>query len=396
LSSIFLSHSKADKPFVRRLSKDLKYFGIRVWVDEAEIQIGDSLIEKIREGIDNVKFVGVILSKTSVRSEWVKKEVDVAMNQEIEGKKVKVLPLLIESCDLPGFLKGKLYADFQIEDSYQKELFKLVKRLGINPVDKMTFGGNWQDHNGRLLSLAQYCENVMGEYEKSGEWGGDIFGKIVENRLIFHWKKRLRQGVGYLDIENETLCGAYWFQAFAPDYLSLLANPDKISESIVTEHNKCIFMRVGSKADRKDLSYRSKIGDTYSIVVFTLTNLDTIISSLGHDATQEVIHSMGVYIDKHFGAIGGFSTRRKSNEFLTVLPYSNLAEAESILKDFVKDFQEQGISDIWAEAQKQAPSGKCIDFTILAGIAQGQPTAEIDSVIDSARSQQKEIARIQY
>jgi phospholipid/cholesterol/gamma-HCH transport system ATP-binding protein len=140
---------------------------------------------------------------------------------------------------------------------------------------------------------------------------------------------------------------------------------------------------------------RRESGESYCIAVFTLTNLDAIISSLGHDAAQEVIHSMGVYIDKHFGAIGGFSTRRKSNEFVTVLPFSNLEEAESILKDFTEDFHEQGISDIWAGAQKQTPSGKCVDFTIQAGIAQGQPTAEIDPVIDSARSQQKEIGRMQ-
>ena len=140
---------------------------------------------------------------------------------------------------------------------------------------------------------------------------------------------------------------------------------------------------------------RRESGESYCIAAFTLTNLDAIISSMGHDAAQEVIHSMGVYIDKHFGAIGGFSTRRKSNEFVTVLPFSNLEEAESILKDFVKDFQEQGIRDIWAGAQKQAPSGKCVDFSIRAGIAQGQPTAEIDQVIDSARSQQKEIGRLQ-
>ena len=140
---------------------------------------------------------------------------------------------------------------------------------------------------------------------------------------------------------------------------------------------------------------RRTSGENYCIAAFTLTNLDAIISSMGHDAAQEVIHSMGVYIDKHFGAIGGFSTRRKSNEFVTVLPFSNLTEAESILKDFAKDFQEQGIRDIWAGAQKQTPSGKCVDFSIRAGIAQGQPTAEIDQVIDSARSQQKEIGRLQ-
>jgi phospholipid/cholesterol/gamma-HCH transport system ATP-binding protein len=140
---------------------------------------------------------------------------------------------------------------------------------------------------------------------------------------------------------------------------------------------------------------RRESGESYCVAVFTLTNLDAIISSMGHDAAQEVIHSMGVYIDKHFGAIGGFSTRRKSNEFVTVLPFSNLEEAESILNDFAEDFQEQGISNIWAGAQKQELSDKCVDFTIQAGIAQGQPTAEIDPVIDLAKSQQKEIGRLQ-
>jgi phospholipid/cholesterol/gamma-HCH transport system ATP-binding protein len=139
---------------------------------------------------------------------------------------------------------------------------------------------------------------------------------------------------------------------------------------------------------------RRKSGESYCVVVFTLSDMDAIISSLGHDAAQEVIHSLGLYIDKHFGAIGGFSTRRKSNEFVTMLPFSDLVEAENILNAFVKDFQKQGIRDIWAETQKQAPSGKCVDFTIRAGIAQGQPIAEIDAVIDSAESQQKEIGRL--
>jgi hypothetical protein len=42
--SIFLSHSSADKPFARRLAGDLRARGVRVWLDEAEIGIGDSLI----------------------------------------------------------------------------------------------------------------------------------------------------------------------------------------------------------------------------------------------------------------------------------------------------------------------------------------------------------------
>jgi len=129
-------------------------------------------------------------------------------------------------------------------------------------------------------------------------------------------------------------------------------------------------------------------------VVFTLEELTAIITNLGHEAAQEAIRRTGIYIEKNFSAIGGFSTRRRTNEFVTVLPYSDLGEAESIMKDFVKDFQEQGLRDIWAGVRRRAAAEVCVEFAILAGIAQGQPIAEIDAVIVAAKQQQKEIARL--
>jgi len=135
-------------------------------------------------------------------------------------------------------------------------------------------------------------------------------------------------------------------------------------------------------------------GATYCVAVFSLDDMDIVLTSAGHNEAQVAIRGLGIYIDKHFGAIGGFSTRRRSNEFVTVLPYSDLAEAESILEDFVKDFQERSIHDVWAGARKQTRSAECVEFRVLAGIAQGQQVADIDSVIDEAKSQQKEIARL--
>jgi len=139
---------------------------------------------------------------------------------------------------------------------------------------------------------------------------------------------------------------------------------------------------------------RRTLGETYSIAVFTLKGLNSIIATLGHEAAQEAIRGMGVFIDKHFSAIGGFSTRRHTSEFITVLPYSDLAEAEIILQDFIEDFREQGIRDISRGARKRAVNDTCVEFTILAGIAQGQPTAEIDPTIRLAEHHQKEIARL--
>lgn len=129
--SVFLSHNKEDKPFVRQLARDLDNHGVKFWLDEAEIKVGDSLIEKIRSGLDEVDYVAIILSPNSIASSWVQKEMDVAMNQEIRGKKVKVLPILYQNCELPGFLLGKFYADFTEESLYEEAFEKLVRSIGV-------------------------------------------------------------------------------------------------------------------------------------------------------------------------------------------------------------------------------------------------------------------------
>jgi len=130
MSSIFLSHSHADKPFARRLAADLRLAGHAVWIDEAEINIGDSLIEKIRDGLDQVDYVAAILSSASITSPWVTKELDIASNREIKENRVVVLPLMVEKVELPGFLMGKFYGDFTNPGRYQDMLKLLLRKLG--------------------------------------------------------------------------------------------------------------------------------------------------------------------------------------------------------------------------------------------------------------------------
>lgn len=128
--SIFLSHTADDKDFVRQLRDELVASGVnRVWLDEAEIKIGDSLIAKIGEGMKHSKYIAVILSKKSIVAPWVKKELEIAMTREMKSGEVVVLPLLIEECELPEFLSGKLYADFSKPQNHDKEFGKLLRRL---------------------------------------------------------------------------------------------------------------------------------------------------------------------------------------------------------------------------------------------------------------------------
>ncbi|MGO9415182.1 MAG: toll/interleukin-1 receptor domain-containing protein [Syntrophobacteraceae bacterium] len=125
--SVFLSHTHADKPFARRLAERLKAHGVKVWLDEAEMQVGDSLFSKIESAVRECTYLGVILSPRSVSSPWVQREVNMALTEEIHGTRVKVLPLLQEKCRIPGFLTDKLYADFT--DDFNSGLSVLLQRL---------------------------------------------------------------------------------------------------------------------------------------------------------------------------------------------------------------------------------------------------------------------------
>jgi phospholipid/cholesterol/gamma-HCH transport system ATP-binding protein len=131
----------------------------------------------------------------------------------------------------------------------------------------------------------------------------------------------------------------------------------------------------------------------YVVLAFTLDNLDAISASLGYEVAPEAIRCMGAYIDKHFGVLGGFSTRQSTNEFVTVLPNADLAEVQGILEGFTKDFQQQGLRDIQTAVSQRAVSVECVEFVILVGLAQGQPGVELESIIALAKNHQKEIAR---
>ncbi|KPK16409.1 MAG: hypothetical protein AMK69_26295 [Nitrospira bacterium SG8_3] len=133
--------------------------------------------------------------------------------------------------------------------------------------------------------------------------------------------------------------------------------------------------------------------DTFALVTFAIDDLDLVDTTLGHKASQEVISAMGTYVNKHFGSVGGFSTRESREQFVIVLPFSDLNEAQRILEDFATDLREEGLSDVQTSAQ--IPEGECFAFSVSAGLAEGKRDEEIGSVLGRAKSQRKTIARFQ-
>lgn len=132
MPSVFLSYSSKDKEFTRRLAERLVQANVKVWLDEVELNIGDSLMMRISAAIESTDFVAVVLSHRSVQSSWVQSELQMAMTRELADRKVRVLPIVIEPCKLPMFLQDKLYADFSNSDDFDAPFARILRALGVD------------------------------------------------------------------------------------------------------------------------------------------------------------------------------------------------------------------------------------------------------------------------
>ena len=90
---VFISHASEDKDeIVRPLAHALQSNGLKVWYDEFELKIGDSLRRKIDKGLANSRFGIVVLSKDFIRKGWTNYELDGIITKSVSGEQV-VLPI---------------------------------------------------------------------------------------------------------------------------------------------------------------------------------------------------------------------------------------------------------------------------------------------------------------
>jgi hypothetical protein len=115
--SVFISYNADDAPFATALASALRSRNIRTWIDQKEIRVGDSLIGRIGQALHDNDFIVVVLSPSSVSSDWVKRELKEGLTREISEKRVVVLPVIAKNCRIPPFLTDKKYADFTRDSS---------------------------------------------------------------------------------------------------------------------------------------------------------------------------------------------------------------------------------------------------------------------------------------
>jgi uncharacterized protein YjbI with pentapeptide repeats len=94
--SCFISYSSKDQPFLQRLYTDLQANGVRCWFAPVDLRIGDEIRVGIDESIRVHDKLLLVLSKYSIESEWVKKEVETAFEQEQKLKRRVLFPIRLD------------------------------------------------------------------------------------------------------------------------------------------------------------------------------------------------------------------------------------------------------------------------------------------------------------
>lgn len=122
---VFLCHASEDKALVRRMAEDLTANGVEVFYDEWCISYGDSIRQRIDEGLQDCTHFVVLLTEDSLGKPWVNAEIDAGFVRRLSGK-CRFVPLRYQLGidDVPPLLAA-IYAP-EITD-YDEDIESLVK-----------------------------------------------------------------------------------------------------------------------------------------------------------------------------------------------------------------------------------------------------------------------------
>jgi hypothetical protein len=97
-SEVFISHSAKNRRFVDELAGVLRTHGVPVWLSSTNLLGAQQWHDEIGAALDRCDWFIVILSKQSVKSDWVKRELMRALNDR--RFRDRIVPIRYQDCDL--------------------------------------------------------------------------------------------------------------------------------------------------------------------------------------------------------------------------------------------------------------------------------------------------------
>jgi hypothetical protein len=179
---VFVSHASEDRQrFVMAFAQRLRENGVDAWLDQWEMKPGDSLVDKIfEEGLRNAQAVVIVLSAASVNKPWVREELNFSVVKRI-GKGLKIIPVVIDACEIPEALQSTLWQRVDDLEHYD-EAFQRVLNAIFDRSPKPPLGAPPERFTGAEPKVA---------------------GNTVTDERVLHaiYEHEVGQGRGWLSLE---------------------------------------------------------------------------------------------------------------------------------------------------------------------------------------------------
>lgn len=139
-------------------------------MDRWELRPGDSLIDSVQTALKHAGAILIVLSKSYSESSWCKKELNAALIRELEEKGNLIIPVVIEDCEIPLFLKEKMFADFKgdWDEAYRALAEALSKYTNFDqgridyPEFHVDYSSEYITLNGQIVALRyQFVEHAQ-------------------------------------------------------------------------------------------------------------------------------------------------------------------------------------------------------------------------------------------
>ncbi|MBF0583246.1 MAG: TIR domain-containing protein [Magnetococcales bacterium] len=199
---LFLSHSSKDKEAVGQWATRLRDAGLRVWLDDREMEGGQSIPREIEKGLEHSERLMVFLSPDSIASPWVKREVD-AMYCREHSVEDPIIPVLLKECKVRLLLKSTKHIDLRKPDAMGR-LLAAVQSSG--PVSSSAPAvaatkvdlSHLPNTGGKLFGRDAMLETLDGVWQ-GHKWRIGVLvaeGGVGKTGLVLAWLNRISQN-GY-------------------------------------------------------------------------------------------------------------------------------------------------------------------------------------------------------
>lgn len=130
---VFLSHSSKDKKIVDEIFNQFQINEIGAWYDKYQIEPGDSVTEKINQGLDESDIGIICISNNFLNSPsgWTKNELNYFIQRRMHNpdKPFIVVNFDVPHDELPPLVQDYRYIDFSETDAMETLVKTVKKRL---------------------------------------------------------------------------------------------------------------------------------------------------------------------------------------------------------------------------------------------------------------------------